>query len=190
VILLLSGLLLRIAVMVGEKSSRAKATADIQNIQNALNEYMAEYGTYPPVQSTAYVYENAGLQSDVFKRAKKGADDPLSDTDLGYAYGLVAHLYKRDRGSQEIPYDADTARDVAAKDRWANYLKDISISAGAQAKVNTDYGSTQYYTNSVMTIVDPWSREYQYRSTPPYLSYRLWSLGADGQGGTADDITN
>lgn len=192
VILMLSGMLLRIGGIAGDKSSRAKATSDIQNIQHALNEYMAEYGTYPPVQSTAYVFENANLQSDVFRRAKKNEDDPLSDFELlgGNPYGLVSHLYERDRGNQEVPYDEDTERDKAAKKRWAHYLKDVAMSSGQQSKTNTDYGSTQYYTNSTLTIVDPWSREYKYRSPPPYLSYRLWSAGPDGQNDTADDITN
>lgn len=39
---------------------------------------------------------------------------------------------------------------------------------------------------------DPWGRPYQYRcpGTKNTSSYDLFSLGADGQEGTADDVTN
>ncbi|MCX7661291.1 MAG: type II secretion system protein GspG, partial [Candidatus Omnitrophica bacterium] len=39
--------------------------------------------------------------------------------------------------------------------------------------------------------LDPWGREYRYRSPGQYRQdYDLYSLGRDGQEGTADDITN
>lgn len=198
VILMLSALLFRVASLVGDRALRAKAVADVQNIQNALNEYLAEYGTYPPVQTTAYAYENTSLQPPVFRRAIRNPDRPLSDMALGYSYGLASHLFKRDRGTQgltnfpAIPYDTDTERDVAAKERWAHYLRDLDLPEGADAlpRVNSDYDSTQYYSNSWLTIYDPWRREYQYRSPPPYISYRLWSFGPDGADNTGDDISN
>lgn len=38
---------------------------------------------------------------------------------------------------------------------------------------------------------DPWRQPYQYRRpSQNNLDYDLWSLGPDGQDGTADDVTN
>lgn len=38
---------------------------------------------------------------------------------------------------------------------------------------------------------DPWGREYRYRSPGEFtIDYDVWSLGADGQEGTDDDIAN
>jgi len=42
----------------------------------------------------------------------------------------------------------------------------------------------------VMTVVDPWGGAYQYQCKPPYMQYKLWSKGPDGQNGTADDVNN
>lgn len=201
VILMLSALLFRVASLVGDRAMRARAVADVQNLQNALNEYFAEYGTYPPVQTTAYVYEDTALQPPVFRRAIRNPDRLLSDMALGYSYGLAAHLFKRDRGTQgmqgpppvpPVTYDEDMERDLAAKERWASYLRDLDLSEGPEAlpRVNSDYDSTQYYSNSVLTILDPWRQEYRYRSPPPHLAYRLWSAGPDGADNTGDDISN
>jgi len=39
--------------------------------------------------------------------------------------------------------------------------------------------------------IDPWGREYKYKSPGDHRpDYDLYSLGRDGQPGTADDITN
>jgi general secretion pathway protein G len=48
------------------------------------------------------------------------------------------------------------------------------------------------YVSTDDALVDPWRREIQYQ--PPqqmglYAEYRLWSLGADGQDGSPDDIS-
>ncbi len=193
VILMLSAMLFRGAALVGDRVLRAKAISDIQNLQNALNEYLAEYGTYPPVQKVAYILEHRGYQPPVFRRAIIDPERPLSDTELGYDYGLVAHLWPRhqpDHAEQVIPYDEDTQRDIDAKQRWANYLSNISLAGDADPRINTDYDSVQAYSNAILTIKDPWGQEYLYRSPPPHLSYRLWSAGPDGASGMDDDISN
>jgi prepilin-type N-terminal cleavage/methylation domain-containing protein len=190
VILMLSALLFRVAALVGDKTMRAKAVADIQNLQNALNEYMAEYGTYPPTAGVAYEFEDIGKQPPVLRHHKFDEDKTLSDGGLGYQYGLVAHLYNRDRGTQELTYNSDTGRDKAAKERWAHYLREIKTAGGWVGHTNSDYNSTQFYSNSYLTILDPWNRDFRYQSQPPYLSYRLWSSGPDGTDNTPDDISN
>jgi len=87
-------------------------------------------------------------------------------------------------------------RDVAAKERWAHYLRDLNMGPpedpdeAQPARVNSDYGSDQGYSNSVLTILDPWRRDYRYDCPPPYLFYKLWSAGPDGGDNTPDDISN
>ncbi len=176
VILLLSGMLFRLGTIIKDRSERAKATADLSNIENALNEYFAEYGIYPPVTTTPYMYENTSLQPPSMQ-------DPnlIIPEDKLYTYGLVSHLYKRARGSQRRPYNRDTTRDVAAKDRWAHYLADVNLTGGpASNKLDSGEG-VQIYSNSVLSIYDPWGREYKYESRPPHLSYRLWSASPQMQ---------
>lgn len=203
IILMLSGLLFRIGGLVGDRSLRAKAMTEIQNLKHALNEYFAEYGTYPPIRydpddpnaSMRFTMEHADRQPDVFRRAKTNdPDNMLTDSQLGYEYGLVSYLFLRDNPAGrdgpklEIDYDEDTARDVAAKQRWANYLKDIELSPDFVPRSNNMFGSMQSYSNMTYLIMDPWNRAYRYDSRPPHLSFNLWSAGPSGEDGTADDI--
>jgi general secretion pathway protein G len=49
------------------------------------------------------------------------------------------------------------------------------------------------YVETQDALLDPWQRQINYQ--PPtqvgsFAEYRLWSLGADGQDGTDDDISN
>lgn len=205
VILMLSALLFRVASLVGDRSLRAKATADIQNMQNALNEFFAEYGTYPPAQSMAYYYENTEMQPPAFRRGIRNPDDPLSDEALGYEYGLASYLFLRDRETTQgisgqfdpIDYNNDLPRDIAAKSRWAHYLKDLVLQEGPDLRVpprvnrdpERDWGE-QTYTNNSLTVIDPWENDYRYLCPPPHLSYRIWSAGPDGRDNTPDDISN
>jgi len=175
VILLLSGLLFRLGAIIKDRSERAKATADLANIEHALNEYFAEYGIYPPVKTTAYVYEDTSLQPPVM-------DQGGVTNEIGWEYGLVAHLYKRDMANPSPhrmdQYNADTERDIAAKERWYHYLADVNLSSSAAS--NSIPGDvTKIYSNGVATITDPWGGEYKYVSKPPYLSYELKSNNLD-----------
>ncbi len=192
VILMLSALLFRGASLVGDRTLRARAIADVQSLQNALNEYFAEYGTYPPTDRMAYIYEDTSMQPLVFRRAIERGDPPMTDSTLGYDYGLVSHLWVRERGTESghVDYDNDLQRDIEAKQRWAHYLNSVGLASDADPRENSDYDSLQVYSNAILTIRDPWGEEYLYRSPPPYLSYRLWSKGPDRADGTPDDISN
>lgn len=178
VILLLSGLLFRLGTIIKDRSERAKATADLANIEHALNEYFAEYGIYPPVISTAYEYEDVSLQPPSMQ-------DPNFMQPVGYRYGLVSHLYRRRGGGMANPnenrpdWDPDTARDLAAKDRWAHYLADVNLSRTIESNNIGSAEGIQIYSNKISTITDPWGSEYKYESRPPYLSYRIWSINLD-----------
>lgn len=42
------------------------------------------------------------------------------------------------------------------------------------------------YTNTYITVVDAWERGILYESSPPHLTYKLWSAGPDGMTSRAD----
>jgi prepilin-type N-terminal cleavage/methylation domain-containing protein len=216
IILLLSGLLFKIAGLVGDKAARGRAIADIQKIENALNEYYSEYGIYPPVSKNAYVYEFVGGQPNTFQKFLKDKNNPdkqpffgdiprtpresgdkyaipsKKDWYLGYDYGLVSHLYFRDRGSQgNCWYDADTSRDKAAKSKWQHFLEGLDLHVRGKAMdPPSGMESIENYTNLGASIRDPWGHDYQYECKPPFVKYRLWSVGPDGNSGSGDDINN
>lgn len=173
VILLLSGLLFRLGTILKDRSERAKALADLANIEHALNEYFAEYNIYPPVQTTGYGYERTDLQPPVMR------DDSFTNYVDAYHYGLYSHLYPRQgpaRPNQRNPrWNPDTTRDVEAKARWAHYLADVGQRGWLIPRTNNIGSVTLAYSNGWTTIRDPWNAEYRYESKPPYLSYRLWS---------------
>jgi prepilin-type N-terminal cleavage/methylation domain-containing protein len=152
IILVLSGVLFRISSLVSYKASVAKAVSDMEKIRNALEEYYAEYGIYPPTTDNAYIYENANWQFSVMRTYIQQNQGSISDSEesaamegntdhIGYQYGLVSHLFFRQRGvtsvpaadqgdyvvSQQLPYSEDTERDLAAKRRWAHYLEGIGL---------------------------------------------------------------
>ncbi len=208
IIMLLSGILLKISSLVTQKAARTRTIADLENIQNALNEYYSEYGSYPPTDQTRYVYESATNQPSYLQQYLAANNDPdqngfvpdmdgrpapynnPSGLDVGYEYGLVSYLYNRRQGDQRHWYDWDTPRDERAKQSWAHYLEDVHLYRDGVPMVMNLLNSTQDYTNGVATIIDPWGREYRYRSSSPYSTYELWSNGPDGQEGTGDDIRN
>ncbi len=177
VILLLSGMLLKISAIIRDRSERAKTTADLENIQHALNEYYAEYGRYPPVQDTEYVYEDANLQPPSMRDSKA----PITADQIGYKYGLYAHLYNRKvaGADQKRPYNKDTARDEAAKARWAHYLADVATGGSPSVETNKFGGDFQTYSNGTKTIKDAWGGGYKYESHAPYQTYKLWSSNLD-----------
>ena len=219
IILLLSGMLFKIAGMVGGKASRAKAVTDIANLESALAEYYSVYDIYPPTSDNKYQFEYfsgqpAGLQALLESNNDPDKDGFITDCDeriagsdeergwgqqksgrgqsLGYKYGLVSYLWLRERDKEQQPhwYDKDTERDKAAKKRWAHCLKDLTVQKyGIKMKRNIA-GTEFIYTNMVMRVVDPWNRDYKYECKPPYMQYKLWSVGPDGKNGTADDINN
>jgi prepilin-type N-terminal cleavage/methylation domain-containing protein len=205
IIVILSGMLFKIAGLVTGKAERAKAIRDIENIQNALNEYYAEYGMYPPTSANRYEFESrtnqpvflqdyfaanndpgAGPASFVTDKNSRGVPYSSSIGAVGYEYGLVSYLWERARGDQEHWYDQDVPRDVAAKERWAHYLEDVGLSEGLVPKSFALLESDQPYSNGVAKVVDPWGGEYNYSSTDQCQTYTLWSGGPTGS--PDDDI--
>jgi hypothetical protein len=138
-------------------AGKSKATYELEQIQNALNEYFMEYGNYPPVYKNVsnnmeYEYEggrtrdNPAFAAFLISPAYNNPNDPsppffadmnraggwpASETNknLFYRYGLVSYLYPRDHGHFDDPhwYDQDTDRDKVAKAKWAHFLKDVRL---------------------------------------------------------------
>ncbi len=214
IILLLTAILLRTAATFGEEGRRKKAVYELEQLQNALNEFFTEYGSYPPVDFVAYQYEstvsnhqsqhvqdwlaapgrNDPEHPDFFPDMMRGPDDwPHSGTygrGLGYSYGLVSYLWPRDRNSGQTHwYDRDTDRDRHAKSRWSPFLQDVGLSVGHVAHTSTPAMGSFAWTNLSATVRDPWGRSYRYESRPPFVRYRIWSTGPRGPGYPEDNIS-
>jgi prepilin-type N-terminal cleavage/methylation domain-containing protein len=205
IIVILSGMLFKISGMVSQKAARAKAIADIENIQNALNEYYSEYGMFPPTSDNRYVFENStnqtgalrtyladhndpGAGADNFVADRGGRPTPYNSSigDISYEYGLVSYLWGRGMGDQPHWYDEDTERDAEAKRRWAHYLENVNLWGGYISLTFRLQESEQPYSNSVVSVKDPWEHDYNYSSVSPHQTYELWSGGPTGS--SADDI--
>lgn len=217
IILVLSGILFKITSLVGQKGSRMRAAGQMAALKNAIEEFKAEYGSYPPSPyingsystSTDYEYEDSNAQNSAFRSWLANNNDPTNgpffgDIDrrtgtfatndftgksLGYHYGLASFLYLReqDTGEQVHWYEADTDRDIAVKRGWQNLLEGVNTDDAWNGHT-INIGSEQEYTNDVLRLADPWGGEYRYLCKSPYTSYKLWSYGPDGTEGTADDV--
>ena len=214
IILLLSGMLFKIAGLVGEKAARSRAVADIANLEYALAEFYSVYDIYPPTSQNAYVYENkdgqeSSVQSRFADRNDPDANGFITDADsrvvpsnrqwgestegaVGYEYGLVSFLWYRDRDG-----DDDDDPHNGSQPHW--YDADTERDKSAKLKwqhflENLDLrpgnpevitGSMEYYNKSIR-VIDPWEHDYVYECKPPYMKYTLWSGGPSGDSG--DDI--
>ncbi len=213
VILLLAGISFRIATLIASRTDRAKAVADLQKIANVLEEFYAEYGTYPPVtwQGPSWDHPSVadlddGARSMVYQYTHEGEDPDEqinalpalvwleggpSGEDAGYHYGLLAYLVPRDRPMAQqgaVEYDKDSRRDLVVKERWAYLLEGVGIGDDPAIYKNPPMSSQQFLRIYRTVIRDPWGNPYRYQAYPPFLSYRLWSAGPDGADGTADDV--
>ena len=195
IILILAGIVFKLMPFAVRIGKEALTKNKLERIANALNEFKAEYGQYPPAASANYSanmdyeYENVGLQIP-FLRYDHFTVHPYSDTSVLWSYGLCAYLYKRDKECIEhkasVNWNDDSARDKAAKEKWNPFVKGID---------SQDWeGHSVYeipnikYTNSVQTIKDAWFHRIRYVCYQPYQTYKLWSAGADGVDKTPDDI--
>ncbi len=113
----------------------------------------------------------------------------LSQNSAKYSSGLQREDITSGNVSRRNGWDAnwndamDNPRDVRAAKKIEPYIKDIR---GTWLSCREYNGVC--YTNTLSTVIDPWNHQLNYRSDPPYDSYRIWSNGPDGRSGTADDI--
>jgi len=203
---ILAGMIFRMMVYANRQAYTAETIQILEKVANALNEFRAEYGQYPPVTETnrygeqyvPYEHENQMFQSDhqrniVFPQPESWPEPPPRL----FKYGLVSfliprhstniiHLHEEESVPEVGRCIRDTARDIAAKTRWAPFLEGlIHVDVGPDGASNHCEG---IYFNDVHHIYDSWYRDIHYVSEPPYLTYKLWSRGPDKNNGTADDI--
>jgi type II secretory pathway pseudopilin PulG len=61
IIFMLSGMLFTVSKLAGAKATRAQSIAVLERMRNALTEFHAEYGIYPPTSSVTYEREQSDL---------------------------------------------------------------------------------------------------------------------------------
>ena len=253
ILVLLAGMVFRMVAGIGKSNDIAATRAKIEKVANALEEFRAIYGKYPPVsqyegmgQPTEYEFPGSYtfkpsvvqqiLNSDRNKQIRwKKSDDGTANSGRIYTFGLVSFLVPRYNGAAEYGAILFTGNDPNNNSKqnselgirqWANFNKknggigdsDRDIAAARRilphlgAKMGDDNrpvkdggnigviridikesfchsaGINGVITNSVYKLEDAWYRSLNYRSLPPYDSYKLWSNGPDGVEGTADDI--
>jgi len=173
IIAILSGIVLGVWGFLHSKTARARAVRDLHQIKNALAEYHATYGIYPPVNSG-----NVSPGHDTMAWEYRGTDPKFEPRDRHYSTGLVWYLTE------------DTVPGPSQRDRWKHFLQGVMPNSGGQPVYDEEradgLGNTRW-TNNVSTCIDPWERAYRYECYPPFQSYRLWSLGPD-PGNPLDDI--
>ncbi len=217
VIAVLAGMVFALIGAVGRMSDRARSRRIVEQLAMAVEEFRAEYGKYPPVPlyggGQPVTYEYAVLHTDDRPtNLTAGLATQIANSGDGvlFVFGLMSFLEPRvggtdgwgDRASlSPLPAidsahwtdhntpradgsgPTDRPRDLRAVNRFRPYVAPI---AGGGWTTRT-YGST-VYTNYTRHVWDAWRRSLRYESHPPYDSYRVWSLGADGRDGSADDI--
>jgi type II secretory pathway pseudopilin PulG len=194
IITILAGMLFRLFTLVNRKSDRAETLEILERVADALNEYRAEYGMYPPVDEVGYEHENTNWQPEAFCKGYLPANKDFTGKPLFKFDNLVAHLWKRKRSGVwhtdgYAQWIGDTSRDLKAKSRWAHFLEGVPLYGNRRGyDASHITGVFAEYTNRVSTIVDSWENEIHYIAQPPFLTFRMWSNGPDGDSGTADDI--
>ena len=198
VIAILAGLVFKMVSYATRRALIADCVSDLEEISHALNEFRAEYGQYPPVSFVAYEYENTNRQNQFMQDY---LDDPANDTSAGvtplFRFGLVSYLWPRYKDwngnprpikhTNNVQWVGDLLRDWDAKQRWKPFLEGVDLDGGEPSYL-VPQGGGERYTNATLTVDDPWDRQLRYVCPPPYLSYKLWSVGPDGQDATHDDI--
>lgn len=236
IISILAGIVFKLVGAGGASSDKATARRQVEQLANAIEEYRAEYGKYPPVaknasgnQPVAYEYP---LRPEYWTRGGTAGAKSLAASlhnvkrteATVFSFGLMSYLETRVKGRAETAPEVlfskndsfaveehhwrsentyrsrdtgstsdgyiktcpvkDSGRDVRTAKRIEPYIKDIRSEGHL---VPREY-SGNYYTNQVSTVYDPWWHQLNYKSDPPYDSYKIWSNGPDGKSGTADDI--
>jgi len=193
---ILMGLVFKMMAFATRQAATADTVATLESVANAITEFRAEYGQYPPCDCVEYVYEDLRQQDQNIKLYLDG-----DVTNEVFRYGLISYLYPRDVPSMdpELPdfrhttyerWIPDTERDLAVKSRWASLLPAFSelptVDPEDRSCSISGFGAS--YTNAGKWIEDAWEECIRYESDAPYMSYRLWSVGQDRTDGTSDDI--
>ena len=171
IILILSGISLKIMSMVGNKTGTAKTDMVLEQVKNALAAYYTTYGTFPAVNTVA---------SEIpYNQPATLINNP------GLNQGLTAYLIS---GNDLNPSPTAITRSYLNPEatKWEHYLKGL-YSGITKTNSTTQFTSVMDYTNITITICDAWGHEIHYVPQPPdYQNYTLWSEGPTGS--TNDDI--
>lgn len=198
IIVILAGIVFKLLEMANRDAFKAETVGILEALGHAIEEFRMEYGQYPPTTGVRYEFPNQKEQPR-FLRDDFIPNNPNSGLgqDL-FQYGLVSYLWPRARddinAKNSIYYVPDTERDELAKKKWAMFLEPLNVrnrkteSLPSPRRADPWTGQKTPYTNSVEKLLDGWGGEIRYESFPPYMTYRLWSVGPDGADGTADDI--
>jgi prepilin-type N-terminal cleavage/methylation domain-containing protein len=170
VILILMGISLKVMGIVNRKASTGKTTWILEQVKNALGAYYSLYGTYPPVDSVAFVYEGS---------IPSPTEVLIPASTAGWSTGLVYYIYS-----------TDSHHNQEAKP-WQHYLEGIG-GIDTDPKTNITIGAWRGgFTNKIHSISDAWGQTLRYKSYPPdYQRFLLYSIGPNGsdQSGGGDDI--
>ena len=147
VIIVLAGMVFKLMGVAGAKNEEANTKATLQKVANALEEYRAIYGKYPPVysypglgQPVRYEYANARyLEAEVgpeyaqyLKNASKDGDIWTKDTGRLFTFGLLSYFVPRYKGHADRAPDifvggAADDPDTENSDESDNYSKARTI---------------------------------------------------------------
>jgi len=248
IVAVLSGMVFALIGLVGSSTDKATTRKRVEMLANAVEEFRAEYGKYPPVPQ----YREGGtLKQPIYYewpvcsegitlgRSDDGIFYGITDGDANrimrstsaadyataadangrlFTFGLASFLMTRFEGRDYVYdrsgytngfaiaspkvltdktqknrqwYDHNSSAQDGERDRRAasrfKYYVDQSGTHGPDWKQRS-YGSDLKYRNRYITFWDAWRQELRYESHPPYDSYKIWSIGPDGQDGTDDDI--
>lgn len=173
ILLILIGITTRVVVYVNTKTGIGKAVGEMERLKNALVEYHATFGIFPPVNRDVIANITVSPpqpRDETMVWVLTSTVPPVSLPDYGCYTGLSYYLW---------------AAEIIERGRWDHYIKGMD-STGSYADSGF-LGGWLYYTNGTKNCYDPWGRNYRYESYQPFQSFRLWSLGPDAAD-PADDI--
>lgn len=194
VLALLMGMLVRLFPNISRQSEKAVTIKKLNKVAYAINEFYAEYGTYPPVSGTSMAVEDFAATQEEFPMSMPyytgiGATEPPR------TYGLMAYLTQcpppgatTKLGSEDNEsWLEDEDVDSAAKTKWWPFIEDIITYYSGTNNGTGGAGISSDFIEKGVTVRDGWNRDIQYECKAPYTSYKLWSLGANA-GSDQDDI--
>ena len=186
VIMILSAIVLKIAGRAAQLSGEARTKAQLEQLKNAIEEFYAAYGHYPPCEGVGYEHQGPETYPKMYPAFRNYCME--SDSQLiPYSNGLVAYLWarsprhnERNRNWEIQRYDSNTTRDVIALGKWQHYLQDVHLIPGRGPWRTTNIYGNITYRNTIDNIKNEGGGEVQYVSRPPYTSYVLFSSGIKG----------
>ncbi len=203
IILILTGVLYRVSGYVTQRAGRARTAYELELLRNALDEYYAVYGHYPPTSGTSFTdkwnvtgknrYPGSwGYYEEQFPGQMPTQKDIEWDK-----LGLAFYLQEQFTASDDSPGQAPEAERNAYENRWKHYLDELTVVTDSLLQRGTDLGlpgevGTLPHSNRYVNIRDPYGRSWVYERVPSDSdrpqAYILYSMGPDGKKDTDDDI--